>query len=148
MKKIIATLAVIFSLTTSATYAYDGLSVSTTVLKSFSREFVGARNASWEAITDGLYKVTFSYETKDVQAFFDENGNIIATGSIISEEQLPFLVSKSLNSKYNDFAKNEIVEFTMNGETQYLVTVSDVKKAEVLKISNQGDIVVYKKLKQ
>ena len=148
MKKIIATLAVIFSLTTSATYAYEGLSVSTTVLKSFSKEFAGARNASWETLSDGLYKVTFNYETKDVQAFFDENGSVIATGSTISEEQLPLLVSKSLKPKYEGFNKNEIIEFTMNGETQYLVTVSDGKKAEVLKISNQGDIAVYKKLKQ
>ena len=148
MKKIIATLAVIFSLTTSATYAYDGLSVSTAVLKSFSKEFKGARNASWEALSDGLYKVTFNYETKDVQAFFDENGNVVATGSKISEEQLPFLVSKSLKSNYEGFNKSEIIEYTMNGETQYLITVNDGKKAEILKISNQGDIAVYRKVKQ
>ena len=146
MKKIIVALAVIFSLTTSATFAYDGLSVSRSVLKSFSNEFAGARNVSWESLNEGIYKVTFNYEKKNVQAFFDESGNMIATGSEISEEQLPLLVSKSLKSKYDGFKKNEIIEFTMNGETQYLVTVTNGKKGEVLKISNQGEIDLYKNL--
>lgn len=147
MKKIIGTLAVIFSLTTSATYAYDGASVSKSILKSFSTEFAGAQNASWEELDGGIYKVTFDYDSKNVQAFFDEKGDVIATGRTISEDHLPLLALKSLNAKYNNYVKQEIIELTMAGETQYLITVSNGSKSGIIKISNQGDTEVYKKIK-
>ena len=146
MKKIIGALAVILSLTTSV-FAYDGSSVSKSILKSFSNEFAGAQNASWQELSNGIYKVTFDYDSKNVQAFFDEKGDVIATGTTISEEHLPLLVSKALNTKYSDYSKNEFVEFTMGGETQYLVTVSKNSKTVVLKISTQGNVEVYKKMK-
>jgi len=71
MKKIIATLAVIFSLATSATFAYDGAGVNKSVLKSFNREFSGAVNATWQYVGSGILRVSFDYGGKNVLAFFD-----------------------------------------------------------------------------
>ncbi|CAN5566418.1 hypothetical protein BH10BAC2_BH10BAC2_27540 [soil metagenome] len=99
MKKIIATLAVIFSLTTSATFAAGGLSVNELVLKSFNKEFSGAANASWVDLDAGIYRVEFNYKRKDVEAFFDEEGDLIAIGTEVTEDRLPLLIAKSVNAK-------------------------------------------------
>ena len=147
MKKIIATLAVIFSLATSVTYAYDGSRANKALLQSFDKEFSGASNVSWVQISNGLYRFGFNYKGKDVQAFFTENGNLVATGSVISADNLPLVVSKAIDSKYTGYNKTEVIEFTMDDETQYLVTVSDGRNGEILKVSNHGDISVFKKLK-
>ncbi|QEC66434.1 hypothetical protein FRZ67_03655 [Panacibacter ginsenosidivorans] len=146
MKKIIATLAVIFSLTTSATFAYDGASVSKSVLKSFNKEFSGADKVSWVELTSGLYRASFNYTGKEVEAFFDETGNLIATGSVIAEDHLPLLVAKSINEKYVGFAKTEVIEFAMNGETQYLVTLNKEGKNYIIKAAGNGDLELYKKM--
>jgi hypothetical protein len=146
MKKIIVTLAVIFSLTTSATFAYDGTSVSKSALKSFNREFSGADKVNWVELTSGLYRASFNYTGKEVEAFFDESGNLIATGSVIAADHLPLLVSKAINEKYDGFAKTEVIEFTMNGETQYLVTLSKDSKNFIIKAAGNGDLELYKKM--
>ena len=146
MKKIIATLAVIFSLTTSATFAYDGASVSKSALKSFNKEFSGVDKVNWTELTSGLYRASFNYTGKEVNAFFDESGNLIATGSVIAEDHLPLLVSKAINEKYEGFTKTEVIEFTMNGETQYLVTLDKDGKSYVIKAAGSGDLELYKKM--
>lgn len=146
MKKIIATMAVIFSLTTSATFAYDGSDVNKFVLKSFNKEFSGAANANWKALEAGLYRVVFNYNGKDVQAFFDENGDLIATGTRVKEDHLPLLIAKAINTKYAGYAKKDIVEFTMDGEIQYLVTLTSSERNIIIKATGNGDISLYKKI--
>lgn len=146
MKKIIATLAVIFSLTTSATFASGTSSLKESVLKSFNREFSGAANVSWVKLTDEIYRFGFNYKGKDVQAFFTENGNLIATGSEISENNLPLMVSKAIDSKYGGYRKTEIIEYTMDDNTEYLVTLSKDDKSIVIKASNNGNLDLYKKM--
>jgi len=146
MKKIIATLAVIFSLTTSATFASGGSSVNESVLKSFKKEFSGASNVSWVKLTDELYRFGFNYKGKDVQAFFTETGTLIATGSEISEDNLPLVVSKTVDLKYAGYRKTEIIEYTMDDNTEYLITLSKDGKSYVVKASNNGSLELYKKM--
>lgn len=145
MKKIIATLAVIFSLTTSATFAYDGKDVNQSVLKSFKKEFAGAENATWQEVGSGILRVTFSYQHKNVSAFFDADGDVIATSTFVSEEHLPLPVLKAVNEKYSDFKKTEIVEYTMDNETKYLITIVNGNENMVLKVGGNGSIEVYKR---
>ena len=145
MKKIIATLAVIFSLSTSATFAYDGKDVNQSVLKSFRKEFAGAQNATWQEVGPGILRVSFSYQQKNVSAFFDADGDVIATSTYIAEEHLPLPVLKALNEKYADFKKTEIIEYTMDNETKYLVTVAKENETLVLKIGSTGYLEVYKR---
>lgn len=146
MKRIIATMAVIFSLTTSATFAAGGSSVSESVLKSFNKEFSGAANANWVALDAGIYRVAFNYEGKDVEAFFDEEGGLIATGTEVTEDHLPLLIAKSLNAKYADYTKKGIIEFTMDGEVQYLVTLTNSGKSVIIKACGNGALTLYKKM--
>ncbi|MBG9377450.1 hypothetical protein I5907_14495 [Panacibacter sp. DH6] len=145
MKKIIATLAVIFSLTTSATFAYDGKDVNQSVLKSFKKEFAGAENATWQEVGSGILRVTFNYQHKNVSAFFDADGDVIATSTFVSEEHLPLPVLKAVNEKYSDFKKTEIVEYTMDNETKYLITIVNGNENMVLKVGGNGSIEVYKR---
>jgi hypothetical protein len=145
MKKIIATLAVVFSLTTSATFASGGSSVNESVLKSFNKEFSGASNVSWVKLTDELYRFGFNYKGKDVEAFFAENGNLVATGTRIAEDHLPLLISKAVDAQYTGYSKTEVFEFSMDGETKYLLTLNKNNKNYVIKASGNGNLEVHKK---
>lgn len=147
MKKIITVLAVIFSLATSATYAGANLPEGKAVVQSFNKEFRDASNVSWVKISYEIYRASFEYKGKNVRAFFSESGNLIAVGSVITADQLPLVVSKAIDSKYDGYEKTELTEFTMDGETKYLVTVANEKKTAVLEISGSGDITVFKKVK-
>lgn len=147
MKKIIAVLAVIFSLATSATYAYDGSNAGKALLRSFNKEFAGASNVSWVKVSEDLYRARFDYKGKNVRAFFTESGSLVALGALITADELPLVVAKAIDGKYAGYDKTETIEFTMDGETQYLVTVSDGKGGAILKISGNGELTVFKKLK-
>lgn len=148
MKKIIAVLAVIFSLATGTTYADANLPAGKAVVQSFNREFKDASNVSWVKISYEIYRASFDYKGKNVRAFFSEAGNLIAVGSVIVADQLPLVVTKAIDSKYEGYEKTEPTEFTMDGETKYLVTVSNKKNTAVLEISGSGDITVFRKLKR
>lgn len=147
MKKIITVLAVIFSLSTGAIYAADGSNAGKTLLKSFNKEFTGASNVSWTKVSDELYRARFDYKGKDVRAFYTESDGLVAVGSVITADQLPLMVSKAIDAKYAGYDKTESIEYTMDGETQWLVTVSDGKEGAILIISGSGGLNVFKKLK-
>ena len=82
---------------------------------------------------------------KMCKLFFAENGNLIATGTRITENQLPLLILKAIDAQYAGYSKTEVFEFTMDGETKYLLTLNKNNKNYVIKASGNGDLEVHKK---
>ena len=73
----------------------SAVNIRTQVQISFEREYTGASSVKWDRIQDHLYQVAFSYNNERLNAFYDEDGQQVATGRFINESALPLLVKKT-----------------------------------------------------
>jgi hypothetical protein len=124
------------------------VNVNSNVQSSFDKEFAGASSVKWERIQDHIYQVVFSYNNERVNAFYDEEGQLVATGRFINESALPFLVKKNLKRKYASYELQQIIEVTQNNETSYLLVIADEQLKLTVQAYNNGNITVFKKEKR
>jgi hypothetical protein len=149
MKKMFFAL-VITVVSSAAAFANTTNPVNEKVLKTFSSEFTTASNVSWtELKTKGLFHAIFNYNDQKLDAFFDEEGELVATTRTIDKKQLPMAITKELGDRYtNAFVNTDVLEYISEGSTSYFVTVITAKASLVLKASSDGSMYVYKKIKK
>jgi hypothetical protein len=148
MKKSFIGLVILLTLSTSALRANGIEPVSAKVLASFQKEFAQAANVSWTPEKEkNLYHARFLYNDETMEAFFNEDGTLLAIARLISERQLPILITKALAADYSGYSIRQVVEFTNEGETSYIVNVYNTKETEVLKFFPNGDSQRIKRIK-
>lgn len=119
------------------------------VEQAFNKEFAGAQYVRWELIKkENIYQAHFIYNNERLDAFFDADGALIATGRFIAVSNLPMLISKSIVSRYDDHQINEVVEVVRGNETSYLVTIENEKTRLIVHAFNGGSSYVFKKEKK
>jgi hypothetical protein len=149
MKKMFFAL-VITVVSSAAAFANTTSPVNEKVLKTFSSEFTTASNVSWtELKTQGLFHAVFTYDDQKLDAFFNEEGELMATSRTIDKKQLPMAISKELGNRYsNAFVNTDVLEYSSEGSTSYFVTVITDKASLILKAASDGSMYVYKKVKK
>jgi len=129
MKKIIFSLLVIASSFTTNLYAQD--KAPGRVVNALSENFNGIKQASWAKVSD-LYKAEFIFGETVVSAFFNENGDLVATGRDVATTQLPIDLQIALTKNYKDYSVTKSFEVDMQGEvTYYLMLDSSTKKLQL-----------------
>lgn len=116
--------------------------------KNFMKAFPGASVKSYET-TGELTRINFSWNGDSLEAFFDGKGVLLATTQLIDPRTLPISIQIKFREKYEDYFIIQAMEFyhVENG-LSYLLIVKKEEKAMILKISNEGDVYVVKKLKK
>ena len=148
MKKSFIGLVILLTLSTSALRANSNEPVSAKVLASFQKEFSMAANVSWTPEKDkNLYHAKFLYNNETMEAFFNSDGALLAIARLISERQLPMLITKALAIDYSNYAIRQVVEVTNEGETSYVVNLYDNSETIVLKCFSNGDSQRIKRIK-
>ena len=120
-------------------------------------DFVGAYNFKHQfpTATDVSYKVkgqftevSFVWNDMKLQAFYDQQGDLMATCRPVPEANLPLAAQLSLKDQYSGASLREIVEYNdpNDGVSYYLVAVTP-KSAYLLHVSTSGTISVFKKMK-
>src|SRR5687768_17092628 len=125
MKKLVVSLAMFLSVFSIAV-ANEGTNSPNNfrVEASFQKECSGAKSVKWELIRkENIYQAHFIYNNERLNAYFDEDGVLIATGRFVAVANLPLLVRKNVYQKYSDYQVKEVVEFVTNDETSYLVSL-------------------------
>lgn len=148
MKKFFISVALLAGIFSYSAQAADGGKVSRQVQNAFEKEFAGANSISWEVLNNSIYQATFHYNHQVLNAFFDEDGNLVATGRDITEGALPLLVLRSVKEKYHDYAISQIAELATQGETSYLLTLENEKSTVIVRAYNTGEVNVFKKVKK
>src|SRR5882724_7331846 len=122
MKKFFVSMILCGSLLMSFTVqAADGGKVLSRLQQALQKEFAGASSVNWERLgKNDIYHATFVYNNELLNAFFDGDGGLVATGRNISAEGLPLLVGRSVKSKFCGYDVLNIVEYSAEGETSYL----------------------------
>ena len=110
----------------------------------FEATFSDASNVKWVS-NENFSKAYFIQNEENMQAFYDLNGDLIATTTAIESEELPAWVKKSFQKKYAGYNIAEAFELTAEYETAYFIAAEKGNEKFLLK-ANEGSLSVYSKL--
>lgn len=145
MKKIITILAIMF--TTGAAFANTDNVVSKKALNTFNREFDGASNVTWYPSEEGTL-VKFNLKDSKVTAHFSKAGELLATSRYITDSELPVNVITKLIKQFPDQNIRTIVEYMVEGESTYVITLESETEWTILKAQNGNPLTTLKKLQK
>jgi len=138
--------AVVFS---GSAFANTGKSVNAVVKQSFQKEFAGAQSVNWEVISNkDIFHASFIYNNERLNAYFDSEGSLLATGRYVKQENLPMLVTKGLGIRYKQYNVLEAIEFVNGYETSYIIKLENEKLSLYVQAYNDGSATVLKKEKK
>ena len=146
MKKFILS-AVLSVFIAASSFAADANKVNSKAAIAFKEEFTAAQNVQWTS-TEDYVRASFTLDNKNMEAFYDKQGNMIGTSSTISISDLPTNAKRSFAKKYADFTVKEAIQFIGNDETSYYVSAENEAQSVVLKISVEGFISVFKSVRK
>jgi hypothetical protein len=145
MKKIIVSLSIL--LTAATAFANTVTLPTPGVEEVFKKEFAGAENVTWSQ-QDNYQRATFILGCYRVVAFFNEENEFAGCIRNILYDQLPLIVTKSVDKKFTGADLLEISEITNSEGTSYLLRVELNNKKLKVKITSDGNITEIEKLKK
>ncbi len=166
MKKLIY--LAFFVLALSATSFADGKNMiekkdseaSYFALNQFSSRFQNATNVNW-VVTDRFQKASFMLNGKKMSAFFDINGDYIATTQYLSVDKLPAVSKNRIAKLYKDYAVEDVIKYDIDVQDDnhlyaltgrrnynmiYFASLKNEKERIVVKITPDGEISYLKSL--
>lgn len=116
-------------------------------IENFRRQFPQATDINCK-VKGQFTEVNFIWNGLQLQAFYDLEGNPLATARAISHDNLPLSAQINLQKEYADGVIIGAIEFndTTDGLCYY-VTVASPKMTCLLRVSTSGEISVFKKMK-
>jgi len=115
--------------------------------ENFRHEFPQATGVNYKV--KGQYtEVSFIWNGLELQAFYDMEGNPMATTRTINKDNLPLGVQLAVKKQYSEGVVTNVIEYTNVGEgLSYYLTLASPKATYVLHVSTGGEISVFKKMK-
>jgi hypothetical protein len=148
MKKLFVTVAVAVMVGITS-FAADNKKVNQRVLAAFEKEFTTATNVSWEVLkNEDIAHASFIYANEVMEAYFTTEGELIAVARYLSQDRLPLLVSKTLQTQYGKYQFQSASEYMGADATSYIVTLDSEKQTVVVRIYNNGSSEIIKKTKK
>jgi hypothetical protein len=148
MKKLATILPAAIMLFSSFAFATDSDQVNARVKAAFLNDFSAASAVSWEKISD-FYFATFTINNIEVNAAYNEDGELVGTSRPMESSQLPINISLALAKKYEGYTvSKKALELTFEGDTSYYLTVATDRVALKLKCSASGNIEVERRIKK
>ncbi|MEO5893850.1 MAG: hypothetical protein ABIQ31_26575 [Ferruginibacter sp.] len=148
MKKLVSLLTAAAMLFSSFAFATDSDKVNARVKTAFLADFSAASAVNWEKISD-FYFATFMINKAEVNAAYNEDGELVGTSRPLETAQLPINISLALSKKYDGYTVSpRALELTYDGTTYYYVNISNDRLALKLKCSPNGNIDVERKIKK
>ena len=145
MKKIFVSLSLMLVVGLTTVLANDE-TVSDKVKESFKKEFVGATSVKWEKQKD-FQTATFVFYDHLVIAYFNADGELLASARNVLFYELPMAVVKSLDKKFPWINPTEMTEVSNTEGTFYKLTIERQKKRYNIKADASGNILRIVKIK-
>jgi hypothetical protein len=115
------------------------------VNENFTAAFSKASNVSWKT-SDRFEKVTFTLNNEKVQAFYDNEGDLIGTSKTMDFSKLPKSALETITTKYQypEFQLKDCIQFTnAANEQNYYVSLDKTNETVVLEITKGGSVSVF-----
>ena len=91
---------------TTIAFASEWSKITAKLKEAFEKDFQKAKNVNWEKAKD-YYFASFIFNDLDLNAVYNEEGELIGTSKKIATAQLPLNISLTLSQKYNDYLMQE-----------------------------------------
>jgi hypothetical protein len=137
MKKIIASITAFFLLALSVSFAADSVTVPGPVARALMVDFEKPSNIEWKA-TNTFYKASFTSGTTALEAFYNEEGVLIATSRNITMDQLPLSLQKDLKRIAPVYHEEELFEMLSDKGTEYFVKFNNGKEVKTFKSNTES----------
>lgn len=166
MKKIIYLACLVLALSAKG-YADDknksekkNAEVSYFAENNFMTKYEGAKNVNW-TVTSQFQKAAFTLDGTKMAAFYDVNGDYIATTQYVSVDKLPAISKSKLKKVYGDYSVVEVVRYDFDGQddahldlltgkrsynTIYFASLQKENEKIVVKITPDGEVSYLKTL--
>ena len=149
MKKIMLSMALAIAILGSAFATPASKEPSVTVKAAFAKEFATVKDVQWEAAEkEGVYEARFTFNNESLQAYFTEEGEFLGTTRIISVARLPLPASNALARNYAGYHIVGVFEYSRPESVAYYITMSNAKGGLILEATGNGELTVYKRIKQ
>jgi len=113
----------------------------------FKHQFPQATNVSYK-VKGQFTEVSFVWNEMNLQAFYDVEGNLLATCRPLTMANLPVAAQLNLKDQYSGGVVRDAIEYNdPNDGVTYFVTMLTPKATYLLRVSTSGTISVFKKMK-
>jgi len=113
----------------------------------FRQQFPTATDISYK-VKGQITEVSFMWNNMKLQAYFDQDGELLATCRPVPESNLPIEAQLSLKERYPDAIIREVIEYNEpNDGVSYYLAIVNRKASYLLHVSTSGTISVFKKMK-
>lgn len=136
MKKLLV-IFTIFGCVYSAN-SFAGDKTPAIVSKSFQASFNNAQDVSWSEASN-LYKAAFTTDGQSIFAFFNSEGNLVASARNISLLQLPLSLQTGLKNNFQNYTVSNSFEVDNEAGVSYYVTVESNTAKLQLKATSGGE---------
>ena len=149
MKKILLSMTLAVAILGSAFATPADKEPSVMAKAAFAKEFSTIKEVTWEAANaEGIYQATFTFNNESLQAYFTEEGEFLGTTRIISVARLPLPASNALARNYAGYHIVSVFEYSRPESVAYYITMSNAKGGLILEATGNGELTVYKRIKQ
>jgi len=146
MKKMMMAMALFLTITGSA-FANNTEEVNPKVIKAFKSTFMSVSNVSWTIGAD-YYKASFTYNNKNVFAYYSSEGKFMGLSRFMSTTELPLMLQTGYKKKYADYWVTDLFELANSEGTTYYMTLENAEEVIVVKASPDTDWTTFKKDKK
>ena len=147
MKKFFVTIALAVAVVSVSFAADGGVKIDRKIQAAFQKEFAEAFNPTWESVGSGLFHVSFTQNSEVMDAYYNEEGQLVTLSRYVSSEQLPLMVTKTIASKFGSAHIGQIREVVTENETSYLITAKKDKSTIIAKVYTSGGFQIVKRIK-
>jgi hypothetical protein len=120
---------------------YAQSNVPEVVQQAFAQKYSNAKNVEWEEEEEGA-EVSFTFQRKKMEAFFDNKGNWVETEQQVRKRQLPASVKRALKTEYKGYKIDELEYVTQPKDVSfYELELEKDGEAVELVFSKAGELI-------
>ncbi|HQW85179.1 MAG TPA: hypothetical protein PK987_11975 [Ferruginibacter sp.] len=147
MKKFKIGLTAAVMLFAFSAFALEPVKLNSAVKAAFEKKFTNASGVSWEKNNE-FYFASFTFNNEDVDAAYNETGELIGVSRRVAMSDVPLNISLALAEQYSGYEVDKTaVELTVEGSTWYSFKVKNGTRLLKLKAYSNGEIYVDSKIK-
>ncbi len=144
-KKLLLVAALIVTISASS---FAAPKINSKAMQSFSKEYANASHVTWTA-AETYTKASFVWNNQPMWAYYDEAGEYIGVGRTIDLKTIPLDAMKTIKERYGKYTATEAVEFDDAADTvNYYVSMENNKQKVILKISSDGNVGIFKRVRK
>ena len=144
MKKLILAWAVLLITGLTSAFANKSGDINQHALASFKNDFATATNVSWQETKDFI-KATFSFNDQIMYAYYNRQGDFLGVMRHVLTSQLPLNLGLDLKKSFmSDYWVSDVIEMSVDGQTNYYVSLENGDQTVILKSDGDGEWRIHK----